>query len=397
MAFAFSRRCIGALCSQSGAGLTLAGPSRVGVCNLNFAARGYAAAAVKQKQKQKKAAPAAGASSKAALSPKSSGKRVAKAATSDATGTSASGRQTSAPLSSKTLKRASGGMSYKVPEKEQKKPQELTEEEQMAQVDQIVAMGKLFPTADPWGQRVDTLDVAIPYSVKPTERDKYPSLGAMWRQFLENRYNGAKNATCLLLLAQADAVPGVDLSEATRVQKFITQWPWRILSATSVKPNSWMEPLRKLALKTYQDLNTALAQQDDKTIKELTTSTYQDHTMHLLKKSRNPNLKYIWRFHGEVTPTRVISIRATEGYLATDDPKFGNRMMVHALVRIDSEQSLEIYDKRGTPLHASHSDDCPVEKRRVTEYLVFEKRMWYDGPWVIREQLWEAPGKLAAV
>lgn len=33
----------------------------------------------------------------------------------------------------------------------------------------------------------------------------------------------------------------------------------------------------------------------------------------------------------------------------------------------------------------------------MTEYLVFEKRMWYDGPWVIREQLWEAPGKEAAI
>lgn len=41
--------------------------------------------------------------------------------------------------------------------------------------------------------------------------------------------------------------------------------------------------------------------------------------------------------------------------------------------------------------------NCPAERRRVTEYLVFEKRMWYDGPWVIREQLWEAPGKEAAI
>jgi hypothetical protein len=46
-------------------------------------------------------------------------------------------------------------MAYKVPEKEENKA--LTEEEQIAQVDQIMAMSKLFPTADPWGQRVDTL------------------------------------------------------------------------------------------------------------------------------------------------------------------------------------------------------------------------------------------------
>jgi len=56
-----------------------------------------------------------------------------------------------------------------------------------------------------------------------------------------------------------------------------------------------------------------------------------------MKKSQ-PDLRYIWRFHRELSPTRVISIRGTEGYLASEEPKFGNRMMVHALVRIDSEQ-----------------------------------------------------------
>jgi protein MBA1 len=73
-------------------------------------------------------------------------------------------------------------------------------------------------------------------------------------------------------------------------------------------------------------------------------------------------------------------------------------------------QSLEMYDAWGRPLHRPATDDVattksaptsrngfPAERKRVTEYLVFEKRMWYDGPWAIREQLWEAPGKVAAV
>jgi len=34
-----------------------------------------------------------------------------------------------------------------------------------------------------------------------------------------------------------------------------------------------------------------------------------------------------------------------------------------------------------------------AERKRVTEYLVLEKRMWYDGPWTFREQLWEVPGR----
>ncbi len=70
-------------------------------------------------------------------------------------------------------------------------------------------------------------------------------------------------------------------------------------------------------------------------------------------------------------------------------------------------QSLEIYDQRGKALHtpATDSDNAksglagtvPAERRRVTEYLVMEKRMWYDGPWTFREQLWEAPGMKSAV
>ncbi|KAF8223043.1 hypothetical protein L208DRAFT_1412543 [Tricholoma matsutake] len=301
--------------------------------------------------------------------------------------------------------RTTGGMAYKVPEKGESKT--MTEEEQIETVEKVMAMAKLFPTADPWGQAVETLDVQIPYSVKFSARKNYPSLRAMFNQFLENRYNDAKNATSLLLLAQADAIPGVDLSEATRIQTFITQWPWRIFTTTSVKPDAWIASLRQTALSTYQQLNAALARQHSTTVKKLSTHTYQDQLLRLMKKNQ-PGVKYIWRFHRELSPTRVISIRASEGYLAAEDPKFGNRMMIHALVRIDSEQSLEMYDMWGKPMHRPATGDgvaklasmsgygnWPSERKRVTEYLVFEKRMWYDGPWAVREQLWEAPGKEA--
>jgi mitochondrial protein MBA1 len=64
----------------------------------------------------------------------------------------------------------------------------------------------------------------------------------------------------MLILAQEDAIYGVDLSEATGIQRFITQWPWRIFTASSVKPNAWMAPFRQTALSTYQELNVAFAQ-----------------------------------------------------------------------------------------------------------------------------------------
>ena len=30
----------------------------------------------------------------------------------------------------------------------------------------------------------------------------------------------------------------------------------------------------------------------------------------------------------------------------------------------------------------------PAAMRRVQEYLVLEKKMWVQGPWVFREQMW---------
>lgn len=85
----------------------------------------------------------------------------------------------------------------------------------------------------------------------------------------------------------------------------------------------------------------------------------------------------------------------------------GNRLVVQALVRFDSMQvccgpsstsfrvnptavvqSLEVYSKKGA-LISPRESSAP---RRVTEYLVLEKRMWYDAPWKIKQQMFERTG-----
>ncbi|PFH50635.1 hypothetical protein AMATHDRAFT_60777 [Amanita thiersii Skay4041] len=273
----------------------------------------------------------------------------------------------------------------------------LTEEEQLEQVEQILAMSRYMPTADPWGQPVDTLDVILPHPIFSGIRPRFPTYRAIISHFWENRMNDGKNATSLLLLAKANAIPGIDLSRATFFQKFFTQWPWRLLSTQSTRAGSWLEPFRDTALARYKELNAAIAQHDEKQVKRLTASNYQDNTLHILRKNQNPSHTYIWRFHREVTPTKVLSIRSTEGYLGIEEPKFGNRMMVHALLKFDTEQSLEIYDKRGKALHKLADGETslgqgtlPAQRKRVTEYLVLEKRMWYDGPWIFREQLYDS-------
>lgn len=47
---------------------------------------------------------------------------------------------------------------------------------------------------------------------------------------------------------------------------------------------------------------------------------------------------YIWRFHRELSPTRVISLRGMQAFYGKSPPKSGNRNTVQALVRFDTEQ-----------------------------------------------------------
>ena len=115
---------------------------------------------------------------------------------------------------------------------------------------------------------------------------------------------------------------------------------------------------------------------------------------------------------------QVLSIRAQEGHQGVVKPKFGNRILAHVLVKFDTEQvklcsahiltsstnfrqSLEMYNDRGVAVHKPASNDQgtfydekekqwrrPAARRRVTEYLVLEKRMWIDGPWQFKQQIW---------
>ena len=53
----------------------------------------------------------------------------------------------------------------------------------------------------------------------------------------------------------------------------------------------------------------------------------------------------------------------------------GNPLYVNVLARFETIQSLT---KRGVA--------SSVEPKRIVEHLLFEKRMWYDTPWVIKEE-----------
>ena len=326
-------------------------------------------------------------------------------------------------------------------------------QDEIRDLEAIQRYASLNPTTDIWGQKIRSLgtftsfafivshspvgstrkDVMIPFTIV-SPRLRSSGLKKIWYQFWKNRQNDVKNMISLVALAKENALPGVNTRSDSFSRKFFL-WPLRVFSTTSTRPTSWLAPTRQMCLEIYKDLCTAIAKcvsititkhvidvtrlvyirNNLKEIKRLTTDSFASETLAAQKKHK-VNCSYFWHLHREINPTQVVSLRSTDGYLASEAPKFGNRLMVHALVKFDTEQvqkdfshlyhflnqilsqfqSLEIYDRKGNPLHEPAEGSVnglvgrvPAKTRHVVQYLVFEKRMWYDGPWVIREQIWD--------
>ena len=123
---------------------------------------------------------------------------------------------------------------------------------------------------------------------------------------------------------------------------------------------------------------TPIFRGDKKTIALLTTGEYAK-SAHRKLRSLHPAgnaTTYKWRLVSQPSPVCIVSIRAIEGYFGLQPLRNGNHLFVNVLARFETIQSLT---RRGIA--------STLEPKRVVEHLVFEKRMWYDTPWVIKEQL----------
>ncbi|KAJ7634878.1 hypothetical protein FB45DRAFT_476503 [Roridomyces roridus] len=257
----------------------------------------------------------------------------------------------------------------------------------------------------------------IPYSVGFKTWRQYPSISAAYRQVWSNRLNAGKNAFSMRHIAMSDAFPGTKIDNDMGVVKSIYHYLKNIFKAQSLKSSAWVAPLRQEALERYIKLNTTLMQKSPR-ITDLTSDAYQTELTELVRK-RDPEHLYRWTFHREVTPTRIVSLRAADGHYGKDLPETGCRVAVQALVRFDTEQSVEIYDKHGRPLHTpagsasllANADGegaprvgskalqiVPAQRKRVTEYLVLDKPMYIPGAqWKFRARFVPTPGKTPAV
>ncbi|KAH9003415.1 hypothetical protein EDB86DRAFT_3073196 [Lactarius hatsudake] len=155
--------------------------------------------------------------------------------------------------------------------------------------------------------------------------------------------------------------------------------PDLIFQTKSTKDDAWVAPLRGIILENYRRVNNAIADGDSKAIASLTTGEYAKSALRKLRSlhSAGSTAAYRWRLVSQPSPVCIISIRAIDGHLSLQPLRAGNPLYVNVLARFETIQSLT---RRGVA--------STTEPKRVVEHLLFEKRMWYDTPWVIKEQLY---------
>lgn len=133
---------------------------------------------------------------------------------------------------------------------------------------------------------------------------------------------------------------------------------------------------------------------DRKTLNGLTAYEYQTYAIDLLKKNeariRPRQLSTTWELSSLVSPVKILSLRTFPLYTAAEEPKYGNRLCVQALVRFETMQRMVVKDARGRAVDLSGtSGGKELEPRRVLEYLVCENKMFYKDGWYIRDQVFE--------
>ncbi|KAJ7778267.1 hypothetical protein B0H16DRAFT_1301453 [Mycena metata] len=252
----------------------------------------------------------------------------------------------------------------------------------------------------------------IPYSVGFKTRGEYASVADAFRQLRRNVINNGKNAFSMRHIANADSFPGVEIDRTMGWTRSMYLMARRLFQTQSLSSDAWVAPMRQEFLQQYIKLNKALLNKNRPQLLALTMKPYSDEVLALLEK--NDALYRRWHFHREVTPTRILSLRAADGHFGKDMPPTGSRIGVQALVRFDTEQasrSLEIYDREGRALHTPAPTAAPQPPRlgkklhtvpavpkRVTEYLVLDKSFYAEeGRWRFRARLVPESGKTVAV
>ncbi|THV00492.1 hypothetical protein K435DRAFT_718983 [Dendrothele bispora CBS 962.96] len=319
-------------------------------------------------------------------------------------------------------------------------------EQNLAEMQKTLILMQDHPGFDPWAQPLAAMDVTLPYKLFPKSPKTssgqlikaYPSsMSSRWTTFTQNFTNSIKNALAMAHIAGYNSFPDYDLnpypppSFIQRTKNFFS-YPYRLFLASSTNPTAWVSGIRKHALESYARGQIAVAKKDREELAQWTAEEYKGDLERVLKKNASGGVgggnTYIWNLHREVSPCKVLSIRAVEGHFGKNPPTIGNRLVIQALVKFETEESLEMYSPSGKPLHAPSTSSSPpplftssltlspssspfpsstkpnsssnsksnkrtpAPRSPLTTYLLLEKRMFMNSNWVVRERVWAKPG-----
>ncbi|CAL1699613.1 unnamed protein product [Somion occarium] len=199
-----------------------------------------------------------------------------------------------------------------LPKKSRKQLQEeratVSSEKLLDNLEQIRKLESLSQF-DVWATPVPLYDLHVPTKLS---HKKNASLLDHARALWATTWNWYRNVATMRQMAKADAFPAV------RVKS------WRSRQIFAVQSTPWLAPFRREALDIYKDVQGAVATGDEKVIKKYTLDTYRARMLKMIS-NRDPSLVFIWKFHSENAPCKVVSIRATEGYGSIEPPRIGNR------------------------------------------------------------------------
>ena len=169
-----------------------------------------------------------------------------------------------------------------------KQQEELTEEERLAEMERMLAFAHLMPTIDPWGQDITETLGGLSFYLQETKysygfhaSQTSPSLSLLISHRPPKKLMTAPKQTFQIL---SRIPPRTFASPQTKIEKFTSyrmstllsmkalpglrpnhSWRERIMTSLqvfktqSVEPDALIAPFRQLALKSYEDLNMAVA------------------------------------------------------------------------------------------------------------------------------------------
>ncbi|KAG9048855.1 hypothetical protein FS837_011861 [Tulasnella sp. UAMH 9824] len=228
----------------------------------------------------------------------------------------------------------------------------------------------------------DLLDHYIPQPlavVKHSGQGQFKDTLSWVRGRLSNSWLNAIN-----LFFWARQKPFLGIAGLSRPKR---RWSPQIFLAQSTNPNSWLAPLRQTALDVYVKMNEAQSKGDLKSLPSLSAGRMLEENRKRIK-ALGSDKTVVWKFHGEASPTQCLSVRTLDQdtYQGGVTKSAKQLIMAQVLMKLDTYQSLQIYDKRTGKLLASKG--TPEAPARVTEHIVFERRLLSPGQWYIRDQLY---------